>query len=381
MHSALRHARALFLKKSPVHLTYFVTRRCNARCPFCFYEEARDASAGPPELSLEEIRRVAESLDGLLWVLFSGGEPFLRKDLAEISQVFHDTNRPAFLTYPSNGLLPETIAETTEEILERCGKSVVVLKLSLDGLGGDHDALRRIPGGFEQVLRTCRRMAALADRHPNLELGINTLFCSENQERMGEIIDFVRGLDGVRSHTITMVRGPLRDGRFQDVDLDQYQRAIHHLETRWSSGRERSHRFRGGPLKAALDRLQRQLIHQTLTQGRRVIPCQAGRLSLVLTESGELHPCEGRWDDSLGNVRDAGYDVARLLRSEPAGRVRGQIAAGGCCCSHECNFLTNILSNPRMHPRLLGEYARLRLGRPGMADAPVGSRQGSPMMT
>ncbi len=365
MHTALWHTRSLFLKKRPIHLTFFVTRRCNARCPFCFYEEARDSQGGAPELSTDEVRRVARSMDPLLWVLFSGGEVFLREDLVELSGIFHDTNDPAFLTYPTNGLMPEVIAERTEEILKRCRNSVVVVKLSLDGVGRDHDDLRQVPGGFDKLMQTQERLAALAARFPRLEVGVNTLFCSENQWRMEGIVDFVRGLEGVRAHTLTMVRGDLRDARFKDVDLGEYERVGRLLEQRWSSGPRRFHRFAGAGLKAAQDRLQRRLIHRTMSERRRLVPCYAGRLNLVLTESGELHPCEGRWDMSFGNVRDAAYDVAGMLRSERANAIQAEIAGGRCWCSHECNFLTNILFNPMMHPRLLGDYARLRVGWPG----------------
>ncbi len=376
MHTPLRHARSLFSKRRPIHLTFFVTRRCNARCPFCFYQAARDAEGGAPELSLEEIGRVARSMGSLLWVLFAGGEVFLREDLVELSGVFHDVNRAAFLTYPSNGSLPELIGERTEEILKRCRDSVVVVKLSLDGVGADHDALRQVPGGFDKLMRAYQRLASLAGRYPRLELGVNTLFCSENQERMEQIIDFVGGLDGVRSHTLTMIRGTPGGGRYLDVDPDRYRSAGLRLEERWRSRRHRFHGFAGAGLKSAQDRLQRRLIHRTLLQRRRLIPCYAGRLNLVLRESGDLHPCEGRWDRSFGNVREAGYDLPGMLRSERAGRILGELQRGGCYCTHECNFLTNILFNPRMHPGLLGDYARLRVGWPGRTEAADGARTG-----
>lgn len=378
MHTPLRHVRALFSKKRPIHLTYFVTRRCNARCPLCFYARARDAEHAPPELSLEEIRRVAGSLDPLLWVLFSGGEPFLREDLVEISRIFHDTSRAVFLTYPTNGLQPEVIAARTEEILARCPDSVVVLKLSLDGVGERHDAVRGIPGGFAKLLRTHERLAALARRYPNLELGFNTLFCAANQWHMDEIIEFVHGLEEVRAHTLTMIRDHPGGEARGSVDLDQYARATARLEERWRSGPARYHRFAGSRLKAAQDRLQRRLLRQTLIQRRRSTPCYAGRLDLVLSESGELHPCEARWDWSFGNVRETGGDVPALLRTDRARRIREEIARGECFCSNECNLLTSILFSPRLHPQLARDYARLRLRRPGRRDAPASPWRGPP---
>ena len=77
----LRHLDSIAWKRRPIHLTFFVTRRCNARCPFCFYLQSTEmAEADAAELSLEEIERISSSLGSLLWLAFSGGEIFLRKD-------------------------------------------------------------------------------------------------------------------------------------------------------------------------------------------------------------------------------------------------------------------------------------------------------------
>ena len=197
---------------------------------------------------------------------------------------------------------------------------------------------------------------------------MNTLFCSQNQGRMEQVVDFVAGLDGVRSHTLTVARPVPGAGRYQEVDPELYLRAGQYLETRWRSRRQRFHRFAGAGLKSAQDRLQRRLVHRTLVERRRLIPCYAGRLDLVLSESGDLYPCEGRWDAPFGNVREAGYDVPGMLRSARARRVLGELARGGCHCTNECNFLVNILFNPMMHPRLLGDCA-VRVAWPGGKEA------------
>ena len=381
MHSSIRYAPALLARRRPIHLTFFVTRRCNAACPFCFYQAGEPVEGGAPELALAEIRRVAGSMGSLLWLLFSGGEVFLRDDLVEVSGAFHDANRVAFLTYPSNGLLTEVVAGRTEEILKRCPESVVVVKLSLDGVGADHDALRQVRGGFDKLMRTYERLAALASSHRRLELGINTLFCSQNQDRMDGIIDFVAGLDGVRSHTLTLIRPAPGTLGYQGVDPESYRRADLLLQRRWSSRRRRFHGFAGARLKSAQDALQRRLIHRTMLERRRVIPCRAGRLNLVLTETGDLYPCEGRWDRSFGNVRETGHDVGALLRSGPARRILEEIDEGSCSCTNECTFLTNILSNPFMYPGLLRGYARLLGGWPRVGEvAGPGRSQGQQVM-
>jgi MoaA/NifB/PqqE/SkfB family radical SAM enzyme len=78
----------------------------------------------------------------------------------------------------------------------------------------------------------------------------------------------------------------------------------------------------------------------------------------VLTESGEVYPCE-LLAESLGNVRAYDYDVRKILRSEKAGTAVRTIRDQRCYCTHECNYITNILFNPGMYPALAREYLRL----------------------
>lgn len=368
MYSPFRYIRDIFWKSRPIHLTFFVTRRCNSACPFCFYlrsdEGPRDSR---PELSLEEIGKVSSSLGKLLWLAFSGGEIFLRDDLVEIARTFYRNNKPAIMLFPTNGLLPELIRERMEAIARSCPNSVVALKLSVDGLGAAHDALRNTPGSFDKTLRTYRAVAGLIDRYPNFELGVNTVFCSENQNAMHEIIEYVRGLPYIKTHTISLVRGSLADKRYGNVDSEKYFDAVLKLEENLKAGKARMYRFRGGRVKAAQDILQRRLIHRTLQERKRIMSCYAGRLNLVLSEAGDVFPCE-LLTESFGNVRNYGYDMRKIVRSERARSVIDAIKKNGCFCTHECYFMTNILFNPRLYPSLLKEYLRLR---PAITHPPV----------
>ena len=358
MHSPLRHLPSLIWKHRPIQLTYFVTRRCNARCPYCFYLESEAAAPCGDELSVEELGRVARSLGSLLWLALSGGEIFLRRDLPEVCQTFYEVNRPAIILLPTNGSLPDLIAEGTERIVAQCPESVVAVKLSIDGVGEAHDRLRNTPQSFERTLQTHARLAPLLERYPNLELGVNTVFCAANQDAMDSIIDFVASLPGVGTHTVSLVRGDLRQPDYKAVDLDKYASTAARLAERMQRESSARYRFRGARLKAAQDVLQRQLIRRTVQTGQRQIPCYAGRANLVLGETGEIYPCE-TLTQSWGNVREHGYDIGSVLRASPARRGSEAIGAGACHCSHECYFMTNIMLNPRLYPALAREWLRL----------------------
>ncbi len=154
-YSPFRHIGSIFLKRNPIHLTLFLTRRCNAACPFCFYLSEKNLSdKAIPELSLDEIRQISQSMGRLLWLAFSGGEIFLRDDIVEITKVFYERNKPAIILFPTNGLLTDVILKKIELILKNSMKSTIVLKLSLDGTEDLHDEIRGRKGSFRRTMET-----------------------------------------------------------------------------------------------------------------------------------------------------------------------------------------------------------------------------------
>lgn len=263
------------------------------------------------------------------------------------------------MLFPTNGLLPDVIEKQTEEILRECRKSVIAVKLSIDGLNDSHDAIRNTPGSFEKTMQTYDRLAGLLDKYANFELGVNTVFCSENQDSMDGIIDFVGGLKHIKTHTISLVRGDLSEPGFKQVDHAKYLLAIERLEKDQKGEKAKTYRFRGAKIKAAQDILQRRLIHRTMKEQRRLVPCYAGRLNLVLTETGDVYPCE-ILKEPFGNVKDYGYDIRKTAASEKAGKIIQSIKKGECYCTHECYFMTNILFNPALYPQLAMEYFKVR---------------------
>jgi MoaA/NifB/PqqE/SkfB family radical SAM enzyme len=206
-------------------------------------------------------------------------------------------------------------------------------------------------------MKTYELLRPLRGRYRNFELGFNTVFCSANQDSMDEVTAFVRVLDGSVAHTVSLVRGDVAEEGLKAVDMDSYRRTIERLEENLKKTRGGRYRFRGARLKAAQDILQRRLIHETAQKNQRMIPCYAGKLTLVLTETGDLYPCES-FTRKMGNVREWDYDVARLLTGSTA-RAAQQAVQNGCFCTHECYMIMNILFNPALYPSLAGEYVKL----------------------
>jgi MoaA/NifB/PqqE/SkfB family radical SAM enzyme len=360
-HSPLRHAGALLLKRRPLHLTFFATRRCDARCPFCF---SRGRAAGrEPELSLEEIERLAPTVGPLLWLAFSGGEPTLREELPEIAAAFARHCRPVFVLLSTNALDPGRTLAAARDLLAAAPRSTVAVKLSLDGPAEVHDRLRGVPGAHARVLESLALLRDLAVDEPRLEVGVNTVLCAANAGTMGDVFAEVYRLDGVRTHTLSLVRGDLPDPGLGAVDARTYREAAEALARGLRQGTQPRYRFFGARIKAAQDVLQRRLIAETLARRSRVIPCHAGVLNLVLDERGELFPCED-FSLRMGNVREHGLDVRATVRAPRGRAVLAAIARGECWCTHECTMMTNILFDLRRWPALLTEYLRLPRRQP-----------------
>ncbi len=357
IYSPFRHIGSVFNKHNLIHLTFFLTKRCNASCPFCFYHSDIDSKDREQELSLNEIKKISRSMGNLLWLAFSGGEIFLRKDIVDITKVFYENNKPSIILFPTNGLLPEVIKAEIEKILKHCSRSTIALKLSIEGMEGIHEKIRG-KGSFKKTIQTYESLKMLLDEYPNFELGVNTVFCADNQDGMAELIKFVSGLDGIKTHTVSLIRGDVLDDGLKKIDMQLYRKTVDLLASNLKNKQSSIYRFKGAKLKAAQDILQRNIICETVSSNKQQIPCYAGKLNIVLTESGDVYPCES-FDMKLGNVRDSGYDIDNIISSEGAKKAINSIQEKGCFCTHECYLMTNILFNPSMYPSLIKEYLQL----------------------
>ncbi|WP_135612864.1 12,18-didecarboxysiroheme deacetylase [Methanococcoides sp. AM1] len=159
---ALRYGRDS--KRLPSHLLQFakdkkpvvvwnMTRRCNLRCVHC-YAHAKDIEF-KDELTTEQGKELIDDLSefGSPVILFSGGEPLMRKDLPELAEYAISKGMRAVIS--TNGtLIDEKMAKTLKEI----GLSYV--GISIDGVRETNDKFRGMKGAFDAAmtgLRNCQR--------------------------------------------------------------------------------------------------------------------------------------------------------------------------------------------------------------------------------
>ena len=346
-YSPLRFLPSVLKKGRPIHLVMFVTKVCNARCPFCFYLEDSNFSLEHGDLTMDEITQVSKSLGNMLWVAFSGGEVFLRKDMPEIARTFYKNNKPSLMFFPTNGIQPDRIKEMTEEIVRDCPKTAITVKISIDAVGDLHSEMRGVKNTFENCVKTYEALEPLLDKYENFDLGINTVFAESNQHEVGKVIDYIRNWR-VTTHTLSLARGDLKNPEWKNVDMELYKQHVDRLDQEMKKGEHPFYRFWGGRIKAAQDILQRQMIYKTAQDNAWQTPCYAGRLNVTVTHDGKLYPCEELGEEFLlADMRKEGnFDIPSYLTSPKAKEVTKRID-DGCFCTHECYAMTNLLFNPK----------------------------------
>ncbi len=355
----IRHIPRIFFKRGlPLNLIFFVTSKCNARCRHCFFWQ--EINKGEVQLTLPEIEKIAKSASSLLTLSLTGGEPFLRADLAEIALAFSRFTSIANLQIPTNGLLTDQIVKISQEILEHCRQDIrIVVGVSLDDLNERHDAIRQVPGIWNKALETIKRLKELEKKFPNFLVGSCITINRSNQERVGELVDFLKNKLKVKEVGVNLIRSEVRDVSLKEVDLKYYDDV--HFKIREDFLRRAGQQPKPSMIQRILSSLQykySRLISETYSQGRYITPCYAGDLLAILRENGDIYPCE-MLNLKMGNLRDFDFNLKKLWYSKPAQEVRRKIKKMKCFCTYECVMTLNTLFNPRHLLEIFKDFLKL----------------------
>ena len=138
--------------KRPV-VVWNVTRRCNLKCVHC-YAHAKNTSFDN-ELSTDQGKQLIDDLAdfGSPVMLFSGGEPLVRKDLPQLAAYAVEKGMRAVVSTNGTLITPE-MARNLKEI----GLSYV--GISLDGMEEINDRFRGVSGAFRSALEGIKNSQA-----------------------------------------------------------------------------------------------------------------------------------------------------------------------------------------------------------------------------
>lgn len=330
----------VFKKNSmPLYVTYFVTNRCNLKCEHCFY--SAELNKPIEELSLQEIQKMSKTMGDFPIMLYSGGEPFLRKDLAEITYIFYKQNKIRYLAIPTNGSFPKATKDMIEKICKLCPKLTITLAFSIDGLEEEHNKIRRVSNSFQNAIQTFRQIKELKPKYKNLKLGFITTFTASNQNRIDKLYNFLK-MQKPDNISVNLIRGTPKDPLVKDIDITKFKQISNRVQQDLLNGSLPGF----DPFLASMANYRYNLVSKTYEENKFQTPCFASEIACVIYPNGDIFPCESLNESKkIGNIRDYNLNFRKLWKSKRNQAIASWIKKNKCFCTHECNVACNTAFN------------------------------------
>jgi len=296
-----RIGRNAFLSPKPFLLYFKPTARCDLRCNIC--NRWKDNSTSEQELSLEQIQSMLTKFynAGASVLTLWGGEPTLRKDLAEI---LHAAKQIGYRTSMCSNC--NSLGKKSDRILPHLD----TLLCSLDGLGKTHDEMRGINGLFDRVVNSIK----LATEYDHCRVKIWSTVHVNNLDQIEGLAELAKDLSvGIEYFPVSPIVGYNNEMVPSSDDLQDAFARIKGLKRDgfpvWNPDR-------------VLDKMQ------TGSEFK----CNFARIAIHMDHEGNVYTCENpagtplhQWDH-YENI-----DLGALFRSTQYKEVTDNLASCGQC--------------------------------------------------
>jgi len=165
----------------PYFAQWEITYRCNLKCIFC--NVYKNKTYHGKELSTEDSLKLLDNLKeaGILFINFTGGEPFLKKDFVKILR--HAKELGFVTTMNENGQLLKTYVPLIKDYIDS-------LHISLDSHKKEtYEKLRGVKNTFSKVLEGIKE----AKKH-DIYVAVNMTVTNENFDEMENFCKFAEKL-------------------------------------------------------------------------------------------------------------------------------------------------------------------------------------------
>jgi MoaA/NifB/PqqE/SkfB family radical SAM enzyme len=281
----------------PTVLIFHCTFVCDARCEMCSNWKRGDRKS---DISLADIEKCFSSP---LWrdvenASLSGGEPTTRNDMVEICRAMMD-NFPRLrkLTINTTGLTPNRAIPMLTQVVKDAHERGIIFstRVSIDGVGDMHNAVRNVKKGFDKANETITAMKALQKDYP-FNFGISTTIFSQNLDDAENILQWARreNLDIV----FNMVR--VTDAMLGNQDVADKIRPLGAEEARMRQFF--LDRVRMDPLLDGQNYIYMHYADMIANGYHRLAPCPFQTQGIMLNPDGGVYYCEN--SDAIGNVLD-----------------------------------------------------------------------------
>jgi MoaA/NifB/PqqE/SkfB family radical SAM enzyme len=265
-----------------------------------------------------------------LELILTGGEPFIREDMADICKRAIEYLKPKIIVIPTNGILTGKICEDIEKILDSSVKTHIVVNVSLDGVKKDNDLIRGREDSFERAIGTYSALRKIRNRL--LSVKIHTVISSYNVDKIMETYKYVREELKTNLYIVEIAQG--RSELYNRIiertitpSLQKYSRVINLLSKQLVK-----EKFSGlsGIIQAF--RLEYYRLSQRILEAqKKIIPCYAGFASAQIMPNGDICFCATQ-ADTIGNLRESGYSFEKIWLSDRAKNARARSKKSTCYC-------------------------------------------------
>jgi radical SAM protein with 4Fe4S-binding SPASM domain len=288
-------------QRLPINGTIEVTHRCPLECAHCYNNlPVGDADARRRELSTEEHRRIIDEIAeaGGLWLLFTGGEIFARKDFLEIYK--HAKSRGFLITLFTNGTqITEAIADTLVEW------PPFAIEITLYGRTREtYERLTGVEGSFDRCMRGIRLL-----KERGLPLTLKTVAVTINRHEIGDMQHFAEQelgvgfkFDGMINARIDCSHSPL-EVRLSPAEMVQLDLEDPVREAEWT--------------KLVESRRDRPVV-----TGDKVYSCGGGVSAFSIDPEGRMSICvlsqKDMFDLRGGSFKEGWNEFLSKVRERPA---------------------------------------------------------------
>jgi MoaA/NifB/PqqE/SkfB family radical SAM enzyme len=262
------------------------------------------------EISAKTLEKLPGGFDNLN---VSGGEPTLRRDLADLIDVVYPKARITEIS--SNGLRPERLLPIIKKYPN------IKVRFSLEGDEATSDAIRGEKNGYTTKIAGLRKLREAG----GTDLGFAMVIQDENADQLVRVYEMARA-EGVELATSTLHNAwqfYKNDNHF--YDRTKVAREVEGLVTSMLRTNKPKNWFRAY--------LNLGLIEKILGHDR-LIPCTAGSDFAFIDPWADVWACNVRSDLPLGNIQKQSWD--EIITSERARETIGKVKA----CAQNCWMVT-----------------------------------------
>ncbi|MBI5393175.1 radical SAM protein [Candidatus Woesearchaeota archaeon] len=318
------------LTSTPYKLNFVTTAACNSKCVTCnIWKVYLDNPAViKNELTLDELKKIFDALpDTISWLSLTGGEPFLRTDLADIMiEAQKRIKNLKLLSMPNNGLIPERVIDCLKKVLADKKHVPIIMTFSIDGPEEIHDVVRGVKGGYRRTMDAYTQVKELTKDDPHFLVAIETTISSRNVKYLYDWFEILFKQDHKVSVTVAH-EAYLYKNTSNQLGITPRD---HIAEIKRITKLFNKHLSVMNP-KQLMERLYMKKIPVFLEKNdnKQIVPCQSLSASIAMNSFGELTPCL-MWDKKLANIREFDYDLKKVLALQSTKDVRQMIKLEKC---------------------------------------------------